>query len=262
VPPAPLTRPVATRAWNTTVRHAHGFARVHLNLSGDGRPVLFIHEAAGASETLAALMDKLRAASLNGRPVITLDLPGHGESDALPDGVGFLEACRSAIAAVLDAFATAPVDAVGINEGATVLADFASQSENRLHALYLTGVRTLSAEQGEALAKRFAPVIESQWHGGHLLEYWHVARNRTLFWPWYEQTEAAVIDGDPHMDTHELHQRTLALMKSSPTLPRVAEAVFNYPLVGALSQLSVPTHQAAAPLVAEMLEFFAGVTHD
>lgn len=248
VPAAPATRPVAGRAWNRSVPYEHGFVRVRCCLEGEGEPLLLVHEVGGACETLATVQDSF----VGRRPVIALDLPGHGESDALPDGAGFLDACRAAISAALDACSVATVEAAGNAEGATVLVDYAVHEPQRIKKLLLGEVRELTEEQGAELAAKFAPAIELQWHGGHLLEYWHVARNRTLFWPWYEQTEAAAVPGDPHVGADEVHARTVALMKSAAVLRRAARELFTYPLVGVLDQLSMPVQRSAAPLAASL----------
>ncbi|MBT8423215.1 MAG: alpha/beta fold hydrolase [Gammaproteobacteria bacterium] len=258
VPPAPVTAPVAGRFWNRTVKYEHGCVRVRCRLDADSRPVLIVHEAAGACETVAALAAELGET----RSVITLDLPGHGETDALPDGVSFMDACAAAISAVLDALYVDVADACGFGEGALVLADFVRRHPGRLSGLYAAGLPELSAHEAAALAERFAPAIEPQWHGGHLLEYWHVARNRTLFSPWFEQTDAASLSGDPHTDADEIHQRALALMKSVAVLPRAARELFTYPLVGVAEVPDVPVQRAAAPLATDILDFFAGASDD
>jgi len=72
-------------------------------------------------------------------------------------------------------------------------------------------------------------------------------RNQRLFWPWYEQTEAHALLGEPGVDAAGLHVRVLALMKSAAHLPTAAAAVFGYPLDGALADLSQPVLLAAAP---------------
>ena len=79
--------------------------------------------------------------------MIALDLPGHGESAALPEDETFLEACRAALAAVLDAFALDRVDAWGDGGGATVLADFARHQPARIRALSMTNAPELPLVQ-------------------------------------------------------------------------------------------------------------------
>ena len=243
VPPVSDTRSVCGCAWNFTVAYPHGFIRARADTEPQGTPVLIVHGAGGSVETMEPWLQALRAS----RPVVAIDLPGHGESDLLPADAGFLDACAAAITAVLDKLAIEQVDGWGQWGGATVLADAASREPGRFRKLALSGVQCLDAGEADDLAKHFAPRIELQWHGGHLLEYWHVARNQHLFWPWYEQTEAAATTGDPHVEADDLHRRTLALMKSSAVLPAAAQELFGYPLVGTLKELQTPLLLAAAP---------------
>jgi haloalkane dehalogenase len=241
-PPVSDTRSVSGCAWNKTIATENGFIRIRCDLEAQGQPVLLVHGAGGDCESVEPVLQSLRGR----RPVIALDLPGHGESDGLPQGVDFLPACRAAIIAVLNELDYESVDAWGQWGGATILADFASFAPARINSLVLSGVQHVSKQQGAELAERFAPEIEPNWHGGHLIEYWHVARNQSLFWPWYEQTDAAATQGDPRASANDLHQRTLALMKSAAVLRRAARELFNYPLVGTLKQLPMPVMLAAA----------------
>ncbi len=258
VPPAPATRPVAGRPWCTTVAFAHGYLRVRCCLEGSGMPVLLVHELGGACETVAATLEALAGQ----RPVIALDLPGHGESAGAPTGMPYLETCRAALTAVLDHFRIARACGLGTGEGATVLADYARHATDRLQALYLADAPDLTAAQAAELAANFAPDITPVWHGGHLLEWWHVARNRMLFLPWYEQTDAAALAGEPRADADDLHARTVALMKSAAVLAHAAADIYSYPLDGVCKQLTLPVARGAAPLPATVLDFFAGVSDD
>ena len=237
------TRAVQGHAWNRTVGYEHGFVRVRADLEGPGRPVLLVHGAGGSCATIESLLQTVRGR----RPVLSLDLPGHGESDALPDGVDFLPASIDAIAAVLDACGIDAADAWGQGAGATVLVAFAQAMPPRINRLVLNGLQHLPEDKCAELAERYAPRIQPQWYGGHLLEYWHVARNQHLFWPWYEQTEDAALSGAPHVEAYDLHVRTLALMQSAAVLPELARGVFAYPLVGTLKGLQTPVLLTAAP---------------
>ncbi len=236
------TRSVSGCAWSKTVATENGFIRIRCDLEAQGRPVVLIPGFGGDCESIEPVLQSLRGR----RPVIALDLPGHGESDALPQDVGFLDACRQALAAVLDEFKFESVDAWGQGGGATVLADFAASAPERFNCLVLSGVQYVSASQATELAERFAPEIKPEWHGGHLIEYWHIARNQALFWPWYEQTDSAATEGDPRATAEELHWRTLALMKSAAVLPNAAKQLFGYPLVGTLQKLPMLLKLAAA----------------
>ncbi len=243
VAPVSDTRSVKGCAWNFTVQYPHGYIRVRADMAPQGTPVLIVHGAGGSCETVEPWLQAFRS----NRPVVALDLPGHGETDGLPDNIGFLDACEAAIAAVLDKLQIEQVDGWGQWGGATVLAAAASRQPQRFRKLALSGVQCLEAGQAKELAANFAPRIETHWHGGHLLEYWQVARNQSLFWPWYEQTDAAATEGEPHVEPEIVHVRTLALLKSAAVLPAAARELFAYPLVGTLQQMQAGLLLAAAP---------------
>ncbi|MEE4184214.1 MAG: alpha/beta fold hydrolase [Gammaproteobacteria bacterium] len=241
-PSPPPTAPAAKRAWNTTVMTPAGCVRVRCDLTRPGTPILLLHDLGGASETVEPLLTALAVH----RPVLTLDLPGHGETHRL-NGADFVAACIDAIGAVLDHFAMTRVHAAGCGGGSVVLAAAARARSTRFAGLVLSGLPYLDTAAAREQAERFAPRIDPVWHGGHLLEYWHVARNQALFWPWYAQDDAHALSGEPRAEAADLHVRTLALLKAAADLPAAAAAVFTYPLDGALAELSRPAALAAAP---------------
>jgi len=241
-PPVPPTAPAAEGAWNTTVATPAGYVRVRCDLAQPGTPVLLVHDLGGASETVEPLLTALAAHC----PVLALDLPGHGESHGL-DEQDFLAACAGAIAAVLEHFAISQAQVIGLGGGAVVALAAARAKPARFAALALCGLPYLDAAAAREQAECFAPHIAPVWHGGHLLECWHVARNQALFWPWYTQDDAHALAGEPRVEAADLHVRTLALLKAAGALPAAAAAVFGYPLDGALTELSRPVVLAAAP---------------
>jgi pimeloyl-ACP methyl ester carboxylesterase len=84
--------------------------------AGHGPPVLLIH---GVGLNADAWEPQIAGLS-NRRHVIAIDLPGHGQSDLLPEGQAELGDYVAAVAKFIDAMGISPVPVVGHSMGAMV----------------------------------------------------------------------------------------------------------------------------------------------
>jgi pimeloyl-ACP methyl ester carboxylesterase len=236
VPNPPQEALLTNRLTSRTIEYDHGQLRIrHSNNSG-GMPILLIHGAGRSSQNILSLAN----AFVTKRPVVTLDLPGHGESDSWPADVSFVDASIQAIDAVLNELGIESVDAWGEWAGGSLLCEFALRSPERVEHLALTGAQLYSTEEAGDLIENYAPEIVPVWHGGHLQEYWHRVRSESLFWPWYAQTTDNIIWAEPRLDTVDVHERVLALLQSAGDQHRVHVEMFAYPLANSLADCAVP----------------------
>src|SRR5581483_8110653 len=75
---------------------------------------------------------------------------------------------------------------------------------------------------------------------------WHCARDRDLFWPWFDKSAAAVIpSGVPGSDA-VVQRRTLDLLKAAAVHKRLAHVLFRAPLLEDLRSYSGPLHLFAS----------------
>lgn len=236
------TAPIAGRLWQQMLDVPGGQLRVRRNTDAAGRTVVVLHDAAGSADTVAAL-----AASFIGhRPVLAIDLPGHGESDApLARGAVTVTAYARALRSALDALQIRECDIVGVWGGGLVGLEFAHVAPRRVRRLVLAGPpwfdRALQAE----LRARYAPDIRPDAHGGHLLQAWQFIRDQGLFWPWFRTTREGIIRGAVHVDTRMVHRRVLEVLRA-PAWRAAYRAHFSYPVKSRLRSVRVATLLAAA----------------
>ncbi len=236
------TRPIAGRLWQQMLDVRGGQLRIRRNADAPGRTVVVLHDAAGSADTVASL-----AASFIGhRPVVAIDLPGHGESDStLPRGAVTVAAYARALRSALDALGIHECDIVGVWGGGLVGLELAHLAPRRVRRLVLAGPlwfdRALQAE----LREHYAPELKVEAHGGHLLQAWHFLRDQGLFWPWYNTTREGIIRGEPNVDTQMVQRRVLEVMRS-PAWRAAYRAHFSYPVRARLRDVKVATLLAAA----------------
>lgn len=252
-PPKP-PRPAAAASLPCRMRQDYvdlegGQLRLRRNDDGSGRPVLLLHDALGSSETTSTIAGGF----IGKRPVIALNLPGHGESDdTLSRGKPSIPAYAQVVDAALDALEIDQVDIVGLGAGALVGLEIALQHRERVHALAMGGVAFVDERLATELVERGAPQITPDWFGGYLLQAWHVVRDQALFWPWYERKGGAAIRQEPQVDPLLVQQRVFELLRSDNAWRRTVQAQFAYPLrkrlAAALGRNPLPLMLAASDL--------------
>jgi len=230
-PPAKATAPLPGRVWSQFLQIDGGNLLVR-RTSGKGRPILFVH-ASGESSLAADAYMKAFAAK---RPTLAVDMPGHGESDAV-QGAGIVADVR-ALRAVLAALKIGAVDVVGMGDGAATAVELAMQTPDMVRTLVLPQVAAPNAAEQALRAKHPPPDMTPRAHGAHFLAAWNYARDRELFEPWDVQTAAHAIRGrNAQLDPATLQRRTLDLIKAKDSLVAAWAERLGYPMLSKLSQL-------------------------
>lgn len=220
-----------------------GQLRLRRNDEGQGRTALILHDALGSTDTVVTIA----AGFIGRRPVVALELPGHGESDdLLKSGKPSIVAYAKIIDAALEELALSDVDVIGLGAGAVIGLELALLNRARVHALAMVGVAHIDADRLPELLEKIAPPIEPDWFGGHLLQAWYVVRDHALFWPWYERTSGGVVLQEPQVEPARLQQRVLELFRSRGNWGRTLHAQFAYPLHAKLTRAC---GRAALPIV-------------
>ena len=237
-PPAPpATAPIEGRTWQQMVDVPGGQLRVRRNADATGRLVLVQHDAASSSDQV----DPVSRSFIGRRPVLAIDLPGHGESD---NTIGtenvtverYVETVRQA----LDALGVQACDFYGMWGGGLVGLELALQ-DTRVKRLVMSDVLWHTRELREELKSQYTPAIEPVWYGGHLLHAWHLLRDQGLFWPWFRRNKQGILWKDPHVDPDMVHLRLVNLFKA-PVMWRLAyQSHFSYPVEERLARVQQPT---------------------
>lgn len=240
-PPAPAlvaTQPLRGRLWNQMVDIAGGQLRVRRNTDAPGRTVVVQHDAASAADTV----DPVSRSLIGRRPVLAIDLPGHGESDDLiADADVSVPRHAAAVREALDALGLDAVDFHGMWGGGLVGLELAKQAPARVRRLVMSDVLWFDADTTRELQANYTPEIVVDWYGGHLLQAWHMLRDQGLFWPWYERTRKGILWRDPQVDPEMVHRRVTNLFKAPRKWRLAYQAHFAYPLQAELRAARVPT---------------------
>ena len=236
------TAPLHGRLWQQYIDVPGGQLRVRRNSDVAGRPVLVQHDAAGSSEVVQALASGF----IGTRPVIAINLPGHGESDnTLRKGKVTVTAYAKVVLAALKSLGVTDFDFIGTWGGGLVGLELAVLAPKRVRRLVMCDVLYFDAALRKELQQNYTPDIQPDWYGGHLLQAWHLLRDQGLFWPWYRRTKAGIIRKPLYIDPVMVNGRVLELFRSQGMWRQAYQAHFSYPLASKLRQLKVPLLFAA-----------------
>lgn len=232
-PPPPRCAPLAGR---TTTEY---FDQVLVRSSGDLRdtPLLIIHHAPGSS----ALYDSLVQAM---SPALALDLPGHGESDPLPQSIA---SWVETVEKLLEKLDIRELRVYGHNGGAAVAVELAHRLGRRVRGIVLDAPAFLGDEDRARLPAQYAPPVKPMWDGSHWLRAWHHLRDSELWWPWFDRTRHAVRRAAPRIDPQALTVRVREAMKQPASYEPAWEASLSYPWRERLAGVKVPVLVMAAP---------------
>ncbi|MDH3691955.1 MAG: alpha/beta fold hydrolase, partial [Gammaproteobacteria bacterium] len=190
----------------------------------------------------ADIVDPVSQSLVGQRPVLAVDLPGHGESDnTIGENDVTVARYRTVLGQALDSLGLEQVDFYGMWGGGLVGLDMAVAEPDRVRRLAMSNVLYHTDEERAELKANYTPLWEPDWYGGHLLMIWHMMRDQGLFWPWFKRGKAGIIWQEPYIDTEMVNRRVLEVFKA-PVMWRLAyQSHFDYPTHEQLAQVKVPT---------------------
>lgn len=236
-PPAPADTNGAAGLQNIYVKARGGFLRARVNRSGNGRPIVALHDPAGSSR----LVEPILLPWAGRRPVIAFDLPGNGESDNLIDPDSITSAAYAEI--VNEALTNAgldEVDVIGRYSGGPVAMEMSFQKPILVRHLALSGIGIYEGDEQRTLLENYTPSIAPKWDGSHLMTAWAMMRDQALFWPWFNRTRAGIVKSANGFDVAQVHLRVTELLKIGDQYQKAYAAMWTYPMRARLPQLKTP----------------------
>jgi pimeloyl-ACP methyl ester carboxylesterase len=242
-PPPPNVAPIPGRPTPRYVDvEGRQFLVRHYNEKGSGTPVVVVPPIPGSG----ALCDELAKGLARTRPVLVADLPGHGDSDALPRERHSIENYARALIATLQTLGIRRAHFYGRNAGAAVAVEVAARAPKLAFSLSLEGPPVMTESERAALGPRWAPPADPVWDGHHLTTIWHQLRDQQLFYPWFDKSLKATRWIEPAIDPDYLHRQTVEIIKHPESFKPAWDATFAYPLRKRLAETSLPVLLAAA----------------
>lgn len=200
------------------------------------RPVLIaLHALPGSALKLEPLI-----AALEGRQIIAPDFPGMGDSDLHLNATPSIADFAADVKALIDGLGLETVDLYGSHTGAAVAIELAATAPDRIRRIVLDGVPLFDAATARELTEKYAPHIEPDHNGCHLLWAHNFCRDMLLFYPWYDKSAGAVRAGGLP-SARDLHSWVLEVIKGLDGIPKGYRAAFAYAAAERLPLVKHPT---------------------
>jgi len=202
-------------------------------------PVLLLHASPASSWFMQDLMLALRAAGRLGE-ILAPDTLGNGDSapptPAEPD-IAYFAGSMDRLCAALGIGA---VDVYGTHTGARIACELAAAHPARVRRLVLDGITEYADELRDAVIANYAPVVEPDEYGRHLIWAFNFCRDQALFFPHFmKDAEHRLAVGMPPPQI--LHRITLDVLKTLDTYPKPYIAAFRYRPFERMALVTAPT---------------------
>lgn len=207
----------------------------------DQGPIVLMHPVPGSSALLEPLMAALHESS--GRTVLAFDLPGHGESIARSAPEQSVAALARSALQILDHLGIGRCDLTGHQGGACVAIEMAHLDPQRFVRIVLDAPvclpRATRDEIVEQWLARLGPTQPSE-AGHHLLSIWHMRRDQSLWWPWYDRRREHARLGGLSINPAQMTLEVREMIKQIDHFQPALQAVLGYPMVERLQMLNRP----------------------
>lgn len=208
---------------------------IHVRIAGEGPAVLLLHDAGQSLEALAPL-----ATELAGRHrVISIDLPGHGETGQLHHANDYApRVLAESVAAVMRSLNVLTFAIVGVGAGGVVAAELAgAEPAFDISRLCTVDPWLFDPDERAARAEKLAPAFKPTKAGTHMLEAWYQARDREFFNPWYDGGPQTIIRRSEPYDIEWVQARALDLLKAGDATRPFTQAALGVDYAAMLAEL-------------------------
>jgi pimeloyl-ACP methyl ester carboxylesterase len=227
-PPAPPTGRKRIGLTADYIRTESGPWFIRRGGRGEGPPIVLLHDAGQSS---AVLIDYAAALGAT-RPVLLVDLPGHGETGAGGDPAD-IDGMATTLAHALAG--QGAVDIVAWGTGGVVAVALARLFPQQIRRLALIEPPPVSAPERAARTERFLPDLTPDFSGSHLQKAWYFVRDQEIFSDWYAADLAHGLNWEMALDPADVHRRVVEVLKAGPAFRAMLEASSSYAFEAALN---------------------------
>lgn len=202
-------------------------------------PLLLLHASPASSWFMQDFMLALRAAGCRGE-IIAPDTLGNGDSAAPGEDdpeIGYFAESMDRLCAALG---LGVVDVYGTHTGARIACELAAAHPARVGRVILDGVTEYADDLRDAVIANYAPTVEPDEYGRHLIWAFNFCRDQALFFPHFMK-DAEHRLSVPMPPPQILHRITLDVLKALDTYHKPYVAAFRYKAFERMERIVAPT---------------------
>lgn len=221
------------------------FARIaeglihYRHAEGRGTPLILLHASPGSSANMVPLIDALMATGRAPR-LIAPDTPGNGDSAALTAQSPDIGDYADALVRLMDALGLEHANIYGAHTGARIAVEAGVRHPDRVAAVMADGIGEYEGTLRDELIEHYAPEMQPDDYGSHLLWAFHFVRDQALHFPHYARDPAHRLMTRAVPDADALHRAAMEVLKALGTYHHAYRAAFAYPTRARLALLKRP----------------------
>ena len=201
-------------------------------------PLVLLHASPASSWFMQALMREVRAAGFAGT-IIAPDTLGNGDSCPPAPQEPDIAYFAGSMARMLDAHGHARAHFYGTHTGARIACECAAAHPDRTATTILDGITEYDAETRAEVIAQYAPQVEPDEYGRHLVWAFNFCRDQALYFPHFRklpENRLAVPMPPPEV----LHRITLDVLKALGTYSLPYLAAFRYEAFARMGRIECP----------------------
>lgn len=213
-----------------------GDYRLHaqINRKGQGAPQILIHDALRSSEQMVALA----RTHIGTRPVMLIDLPGHGASAAIDAEAVSVESMAGIIGPAITEFANGRVDLIGAGLGGAICVALTKYLQ--VNKLQLVDPVIYSEKERLDVKDSGLPDLSPEASGSHLMTAWAMVVDSQYYWPWFDKSADAARAQNANLDPEYLHRRVCELLQAGSAFEAFVKLGASLDWSGLLGGLQIP----------------------
>ncbi|MFM5931217.1 MAG: alpha/beta fold hydrolase [Novosphingobium sp.] len=205
---------------------------------GPGMPLLLFHASPASSWFMQGLMLALREAGYTGE-IIAPDTLGNGDSPAPAEDAPDIAYFARSMHRLCGSLGHERVNIYGTHTGARIACEFAAAFPETTGRVILDGITEYPDDFREEVIANYAPSVEPDEYGRHLIWAFNFCRDQALYFPHFKKGPETRLGGvmpPPEV----LHRITLDVLKALDTYPLPYLAAFRYRAFERMPAITAP----------------------
>ena len=210
--------------------------QVHYRISGDGPPLLLLHQSPTSSAEMATTIEYFA----NEFTVIAPDTPGFGLSDYREGTPSDITIYAQMVKEFIDALGLSELCIYGFHTGAIIGAEMARLYPDLCKAVVVNGLWVADKDEVDLILQHYTTWYQPTPEGSQMPWIWSRLRDQLIFFPWFLKEGNYRLSLD--LPEPEMKQPfVLDLLRTTEEAQTAYRAAFLYPSKERIQEIKTPT---------------------
>ena len=200
--------------------------RTYINSENTSKlPIYMIHASPSSSLNLSPLIQQLG----RNRNIFAPDTLGFGDSPPPIKDIPNAEDYAESTVRVMDALSIEKCDLYGSHTGAHIACELAIMHPDRINRIVFDGIGMFSEEDKKDFLANYAPEVNPDEFGQHLIWAWNFVRDQVIHFPYFRRTPEFRRTEETYPSATAIHNVVVEVLKGLTTYHKGYRAAFRHP---------------------------------